>query len=118
MAEAHQRNPHRRACCLPFAGKKRERLGFLAGGRRRKQRKLWPMRKLLCRWGLFIAQSEEDESAAGAGTAFTPGFNWGERVDKKTEGESADSDCVDGKVKDEGQIRDFRSPSARKARRQ
>ena len=68
--------------------------------------------------GLFIAQSEEDESAAGAGTTFTPGFNWGERVDKKTEGESADSDCVDGKVKDEGQIRDFRSPSARKARRQ
>ena len=68
--------------------------------------------------GLFIAQSEEDESSAGAGTTFTPGFNWGERVDKKTEGESADSDCVDGKVKGEGQRRDFRSPFARKARRQ
>ena len=71
------------------------------------------MRKLLCRWGLFIAQSEEDESAAGAGTTFTPGFNWGERVDKKTEGESADSDCVDGKAKGEGQRRVFDSPLAR-----
>ena len=52
------------------------------------------------------------------GTAFTPGFNWGERVDKKTEGESEDSDCVDVKVKGEGQRRDFGSPSAREARRQ
>jgi hypothetical protein len=37
-------------------------------------------------------------------------------VDKKTEGESADSDCVDGNVKGEGQRRDFGSPSAREAR--
>jgi hypothetical protein len=76
------------------------------------------MRKLLCRWGLFIAQNEEDESVVGAGMAFTPGFNWGERVGKKMEGESADSVCVDGKVKGEEQRRDFGSLSARKARRQ
>ena len=37
---------------------------------------------------------------------------------KKMEGESADSVCVDGKVKGEGQRRDFGSPSARKVRRQ
>ena len=30
---------------------------------------------------------------------------------KKTEGESADSRCVDGEVKGEGQRRDFRSPT-------
>ena len=30
---------------------------------------------------------------------------------KKTEGESADSRCVDGKMKGEGERRDFRSPT-------
>ena len=35
---------------------------------------------------------------------------------KKTEGESADSDCVDGKAKGEGQRRVFDSPPAREAR--
>ena len=35
---------------------------------------------------------------------------------KKTEGESADSRCVDRKVKGEGQRRDFGSPPARGAR--
>jgi len=39
---------------LPFTGRRRERLGFLANEGRRKQRKLWPMKKLLCRWRLFI----------------------------------------------------------------
>ena len=35
---------------------------------------------------------------------------------KKTEGESAYSDCVDGKAKGEGQRRVFDSPLAREAR--
>ena len=35
---------------------------------------------------------------------------------KKTEGESADSRCVDGKVKGEEQRRDFHSPPAREVR--
>ena len=39
-----------------------------------------------------------------------------ERMGKKTEGELADSRCVDGEVKGEGQRRDFRSPPAREAR--
>ena len=52
------------------------------------------------------------------GTAFTPRFNWEERVGKKTEGESADSRCVDGEMKGEGQRRDFGSLPAREARRQ
>ena len=52
------------------------------------------------------------------GTTFTPGFNWKDHMGKKTEGESADSRWVDGKVKGEGQRRDFGSPPAREARRQ
>jgi len=37
-------------------------------------------------------------------------------VGKKTEGESADSDCVDGKTKGEGQRRIFGLPPVREAR--
>ena len=46
------------------------------------------------------------------GMAFTLGFNQEERVGKKTEGESANSNYVDGKAKGEGQRRDFGSPPA------
>ena len=52
------------------------------------------------------------------GAAFTPGFNWEKRMGKRTEDELADSRCVYGKVKSEGQRRDFGSPPAREARRQ
>ena len=52
------------------------------------------------------------------GTAFTPRVNWEERMGKKTGGESADSHCVDGEMKGEGQIRDFGSPPAQEVRRQ
>ena len=49
-AEERWKIPRRRACCSPCARGKKERLGFLAGGGRR-QRKLWPMKRLQCRWG-------------------------------------------------------------------
>ena len=66
--------------------------------------------------GYLQLKVEQMNWSRHTGTAFTPRFNWEERVGKKTEGELTDSHCVDGKVKGEGQIRDFGSPPARETR--
>ena len=66
--------------------------------------------------GLFIAQREEDESVVVHRCGLLHLALIEEHMGKKTEGELADSRCVDREVKGEGQRRDFCSPPTREAR--
>ena len=93
-----------------------ERKTGVFGWRRKKAKEAKADGEVTVPMGLFIAQDEEAELVAVRRYGFFPLDLIEERMGKKTEGESADSCCVDGEVKGEGQRRDFCSPPTREAR--
>ena len=76
----------------------REEARVFGAWQRRRQRKLWPMKRLRCRWSDLLPKIGEMNQLRAPAWPLLLGLIEG-HMGKKTEGESADSRCADEKVK-------------------